>query len=301
MTRVFRHRGAPLGEFCQQCGNIDYDEEQKMEFLDWFIGAVARRAPTSIQIEGIRYLVGTIGVFLLIWVVLGKRLRARKIRKPTPRSRQIRRELAYSALTIFIFMLMGVFVFEGAVNGVFKFYSDVGTYGWGYLAFSIIALALFHDAYFYWTHRLIHHPKLFRFFHVVHHRSHNPTPFTAYSFNPGEAAINFMVIPIFAFLIPVHDIATIIYMWLMIVRNALGHSGYELMSKGWTRHPVLGLSTTITHHDMHHEKITGNYGLYFTWWDRLMGTEHSDYFERFDKAVGAEAPNPSTALPATSS
>lgn len=269
-----------------------------MEFLDWFLDALARRAPTSIRVEGLRYLGGSIGVFLLVWVIFEKRLAPRKIRKPTPRGRQIRRELAYSALTVFIFMLTGVFVFEGAASGIFQFYSDVSDYGWAYLVFSIALLALFHDAYFYWTHRLMHHPKLFRLFHVVHHRSHNPTPFTAYAFNPTEAAIHFMVIPLYALIIPVHDIATLAYMWFMIVRNAVGHCGYELMSKGWTRNPILGLSTTVTHHDMHHEKMTGNYGLYFTWWDRWMGTEHKDYFERFDKAVGARSEATPDARPA---
>lgn len=270
-----------------------------MEFIDWFIGALARRAPISIQIETTRYLVGSVGVFLLIWVALHRPLAARKIRKPTPRAKQIRRELFYSALTVVIFMLMGVFVYEGAAAGVFKFYSDVGEYGWAHLAVSILLLALFHDAYFYWTHRLMHHPKLFRRFHAVHHRSVNPTPFTAYSFNPAEAAVNFMAVPIYCAMVPTHDIATMIYMWFMIFRNALGHSGYELMTRGWTRNPLLNWSTTITHHDMHHERMTGNYGLYFTWWDKWMGTEHADYHERFDKAAGASRKiSSAAALPA---
>ena len=260
-----------------------------MEFFDWFITAVADRAPRSLQIEGIRYLAGAVSVFLVIWVVFHKPLASRKIRKPTPRGRQIRRELIYSATTIFVFMLMGVFVYEGAAAGYFKFYGDVGQYGWGYLIASIIGLAIFHDTYFYWTHRIIHHPKLFKYFHATHHRSHNPTPFTAYSFDPGEAAINFMVIPLFALLVPMHGIATMIYMWFMIMRNALGHCGYELMPKGWSRHPILGQMTTIIHHDMHHEKMTGNYALYFTWWDRWMGTEHKNYHQRFENLVGKPA------------
>lgn len=269
-----------------------------MELLTWFAEAVIRRAPQSFQIEGIRYLTGSIGVFLVVWVLLGRRLAARKIRPHQPKASQIRREFLYSASTIGVFMLMGVFVYEGAAGGLFKFYSDVGQYGWGYLVFSVILLALFHDAYFYWTHRLLHHPKLFRHFHAVHHRSHNPTPFTAYSFDVGEAAVNFMVIPIYCMIVPMHDIATIAYMWLMIVRNALGHCGYELMPKGWTRNPILNVSTTITHHDMHHEKMTGNYGLYFTWWDKWMGTEHEDYEARFDQAVGAESTAKGQPVPA---
>lgn len=263
-----------------------------MEFFDWFFATVARRAPLSIQIETTRYLIGTIGVFLAVWIVFERPLRKRKIRKPTPRKRQIRRELSYSALTVFVFMLMGIFVYEGAAAGWFKFYSDVGSYGWGYLIGSILALAIFHDAYFYWSHRIIHHPLLFRHVHATHHRSHNPTPFTAYSFDPLEAAVNFMVIPLYALLVPVHDIAVMLYMWFMIVRNAAGHCGYELMPRGWTQHPLLDQLTSIIHHDMHHEKMTGNYALYFTWWDRWMGTEHADYKDRFRKITGDAEDHP---------
>ena len=38
---------------------------------------------------------------------------------------------------------------------------------------------------------------------------------------------------------------------------------------------------TTTHHDLHHSAGNYNYGLYFTWWDRMMGTEHPEYKERF--------------------
>ncbi|MEZ0388978.1 MAG: sterol desaturase family protein, partial [Verrucomicrobium sp.] len=31
----------------------------------------------------------------------------------------------------------------------------------------------------------------------------------------------------------------------------------------------------------HHEYYRGNYGLYFNVWDRLMGTNHEKYEERF--------------------
>jgi sterol desaturase/sphingolipid hydroxylase (fatty acid hydroxylase superfamily) len=39
------------------------------------------------------------------------------------------------------------------------------------------------------------------------------------------------------------------------------------------------------HHDIHHAAAQWNYGLYFTWWDRLIGTEHPDYQARFARAT----------------
>lgn len=42
----------------------------------------------------------------------------------------------------------------------------------------------------------------------------------------------------------------------------------------------------VTHHDMHHASGNSNFGLYFTWWDRMMGTEHPQYLA---KATGNPA------------
>jgi sterol desaturase/sphingolipid hydroxylase (fatty acid hydroxylase superfamily) len=35
--------------------------------------------------------------------------------------------------------------------------------------------------------------------------------------------------------------------------------------------------TSSTHHNMHHSKFNGNYGVHFRIWDRLLGTEFKDY------------------------
>jgi sterol desaturase/sphingolipid hydroxylase (fatty acid hydroxylase superfamily) len=41
------------------------------------------------------------------------------------------------------------------------------------------------------------------------------------------------------------------------------------------------MNTSVAH-NMHHRYFKGNYGLYFTIWDRLMGTLRNDYDENFD-------------------
>jgi uncharacterized protein (DUF2147 family) len=54
------------------------------------------------------------------------------------------------------------------------------------------------------------------------------------------------------------------------------------MPPGFTRHWLGRWFTTTVHHDLHHSEGRHNFGLYFTWWDRLMGTEHPDYHARFE-------------------
>ena len=36
----------------------------------------------------------------------------------------------------------------------------------------------------------MHHRRLYRFFHRLHHRSHNPSSWAAYAFAPAESAVH---------------------------------------------------------------------------------------------------------------
>src|SRR5262249_7546610 len=76
--------------------------------------------------------------------------------------------------------------------------------------------------------------------------------------------------------------------------NTLGHSGYELFPSRADGRPLLDFMTTTTHHDLHHAQAGWNYGLYFTWWDRMMGTEHPDYYARFAAATRRPSRSSST-------
>jgi sterol desaturase/sphingolipid hydroxylase (fatty acid hydroxylase superfamily) len=40
---------------------------------------------------------------------------------------------------------------------------------------------------------------------------------------------------------------------------------------------------TSVNHNQHHQYFKGNYGLYFLFWDRMMGTIRKDYDEKFDE------------------
>jgi len=261
-------------------------------FLNGALTSFINNLPIGMRVEGMRYLIGAGGVFLLTWVILGGVLAGRRIRKPLPnkmRNKQMLRELRNSGISILVFIFaysVTNYALEAIFDGpVFKIYSDVAEYGWAYLVFSVALWTFGLDTYFYWTHRFMHHRKFYRFFHMSHHRSHNPTPFTAYSFAPPEAVLVYLFVPIFFSIVPMHDIAFVSAMLIQIIRNGMAHCGYELFPRGWVKHPILGIFTTVTHHDLHHEKGNGNYAFYFTFWDRLMGTEHADYAERFDRAT----------------
>jgi Delta7-sterol 5-desaturase len=217
-----------------------------------------------------------------------------KIQQKFPHAARMRSEILHSALTCAIFagMAFGVYLLRKAGYGAMYF--DISEYGWGYYGFSIGWMIVAHDTYFYWTHRLMHHPRLFRIFHLVHHQSNNPTPFTAFSFHPLEAVVEFGIVPLIALLLPMHPTALLVFtMWSMIF-NVLGHTGFEFSPSGFTRHWLFKWINTPTHHNMHHSRSGYNYSLYFNFWDRVMGTNHPEYDAYFEsvKARKAEPPAP---------
>jgi sterol desaturase/sphingolipid hydroxylase (fatty acid hydroxylase superfamily) len=147
---------------------------------------------------------------------------------------------------------------------------------------------LLHDTYFYWTHRAMHHKKLFRAMHLVHHKSVNPSPWAAYAFHPLEAIVEAGIFAVFLFTIPIHPLHLLVFFFAMIVYNVYGHLGYELYPAGFSKHWLGKWINTSVNHNQHHQHFKGNYGLYFTFWDRLMGTIRADYDQRFEEVTGKQ-------------
>ncbi|MEO9969659.1 MAG: sterol desaturase family protein [Hyphomonadaceae bacterium] len=270
-----------------------------MDFIAQYFSNLASNLLPGIRIEGARYLIGTVGVFLITWVLLRPVLKNRLIRKRPPAkllNRQILRELKNSFITILVFIIAYTFVNLAleSLLGVrpFKQYSDVNAYPIWMIPLSVLLFTIGLDTWFYWSHRFMHLPKFYKFFHIEHHRSHSPTPFTAYSFSPSEAVLVYLFVPVFQLIVPMHFTAFIASMLIQTSRNALAHCGYEVFPRGWTRIPGLNIFTTVTHHDLHHERSHGNYAFYFTFWDKVMGTEDPDYEARFDAVTEKPAIKP---------
>jgi sterol desaturase/sphingolipid hydroxylase (fatty acid hydroxylase superfamily) len=236
----------------------------------------------GISIEtGMRYAFVAGLAWLLGYWLLRKRWAHRKIVPRYPSASDVRREIGYSAMTLLVFGAVGAATVLATMAGATQMYWRIGEYGWGWFVASILIAVVVHDAYFYWTHRLMHHPRLFRWMHREHHLSTNPTPWAAYAFGPLEALVQAGIFPLLAMLMPIHPLAFFAFMLWQITFNVIGHTGYEIYPR-WLMKSWLGkLLNTPTNHAMHHESFRGNYGLYFNIWDRWMGTNHERYEARF--------------------
>lgn len=229
----------------------------------------------------LRHALVAAAAWLLAYVIFKKRWWRRKIIQRDPATGDVRREMKWSVLTAFVYGLVGVTtILIGKTYG-WQMYRKIDSHGWVWFVVSIGIAIIVHDTWFYWTHRLMHHRRLFKLFHRVHHESTNPTPWAAYSFSPLEAATQACIFPLLVFTVPMHPLAFFAFMIWQITFNVIGHTGYEYFPS-WLMKTWLGkLLNTPTNHIQHHEKMRGNYGLYFNVWDRIMGTNHKDYEARF--------------------
>lgn len=231
--------------------------------------------------------------YLLFYVVFRRKWWMKKIQSAFPGSRQIRREILHSVLSILIFMgvFAGVTFLKRA--GFTQVYTRFADHSLWYFLFSVCVLIVWHDTYFYWTHRLLH-IRPFSRFHRLHHRSHNTTPWTSFAFHPVEAVIQGGFVPPILFLMPFHPLAIGIVITWQMAFNVMGHLGYEIFPV-WLHKTWLGRwFNTSTHHNMHHRFANANYGLYFTVWDKLLNTNHARYEETYrqesEKMFGKNIP-----------
>lgn len=244
-------------------------------------------APRISTADALWYLLFAGATWLLFHVALKRILRHRRISDQHNPGSQIRRELLTSLRSLVIFGLVGGFVTFASLSGWTRFYGSIEERGWIWYGVSLVLMIVLHDAYFYWTHRLMHHRRLFKLFHLTHHRSTSPTPWAAYAFSPLEALVQAGIAPLIAFTIPVHPSAFLPFMIWQISFNVLGHCGYEIWPARFLETRFGRFLNTPTHHSLHHEKFRANYGLYFNVWDRLMATNHSTYELRFAQATTA--------------
>jgi sterol desaturase/sphingolipid hydroxylase (fatty acid hydroxylase superfamily) len=233
----------------------------------------------------VRFFLFAGAIFLFFYVWKKRKYWHLKIQQRFPDKKHIYREIRYSFYSVVIFGIVIAQVMWASRNHWTLIYHPIDKYGWPYYFFSIVLMIFVHDAYFYWTHRLLHWKPLYKTVHVVHHRSLNPTPFSAYAFHPVEALVESLIIPIVVFTIPYHVTTLYFFSAYTLLMNIFGHTGYEFFPKGFVRNRFWKWHNTATNHNMHHRFIKCNYGLYFNIWDRLMKTNHPKYEEMFEEVV----------------
>ncbi len=209
-----------------------------------------------------------------LWMRPEEKVRATRLTRFEPTKETIRHEIVMYVISSFIYSLPAAIVMVMWKEGGTAIYTEInGLWGWAYIPISILIYLFANDAYFYWTHRAMHHPKLFPIMHLTHHRSRQPTPWAAFSFHPTEAALEAWLLPVMALFIPIHVGVALFVLMAMTITSVTNHAGWEILPRSWLKGWIGKNIISATHHNMHHTKFQGNYGLHFRLWDKLMGTD----------------------------
>lgn len=217
-----------------------------------------------------RYLLAAGGAWLFFFAWKRNPFTATRRLQPGPfLSADLRRELLASALTALLFGAFFGLVYGGTTPVPLR---AAGASAALEFCLWLGLILLVHDTYFYWSHRLLHHPAVFQRAHALHHRSRNPSPFAALAFHPFEALAQVVWAVPLSLVLPIPSAVWFAFSFVAIFINVLGHCGVEPYPLHWQQHPVLKWLNFSTLHNRHHQDFHGNYGLYSSFWDRVMGT-----------------------------
>jgi len=224
----------------------------------------------------IRYLIFSLAYHVTFFRFLRAKFQHRILHQKKLKRKQYKKEIYWSAISGFIFGGVAILLYELYINNYTAIYTDFSTYPWWYIPISILAFLLLQDTYYYWIHRWMHLPKVYKYFHLVHHKSIHTSVFTSFSFHPLETILQALFFPLVILILPIHLYAFGFVLLFMTLSATVNHAGVEVYPSGkfgkWFQKWVIG----ATHHDKHHTKFNYNYGLYFSFWDRLMKTEFED-------------------------
>ena len=228
----------------------------------------------------LRYVLVSGLFYVLFYVFFRKQFWHRKISTKLRATGQHWREIKWSAITSIIFAFSGVGLVGLWQAGYTQIYVD-DTYSW-WVSVVGLCLALFiHETYYYWLHRWMHRPKIYRWIHKIHHDSIVTSPWTSFSFHPLESILQAIVVPVVVLIIPIHIGAVLLLLTIMTVSATINHLDIEIYPKHFERHWLGKWIIGATHHSLHHAKFIENYGLYFTFWDKWMDTESPEFEELF--------------------
>jgi len=137
-------------------------------------------------------------------------------------------------------------------------------------ALHIAFFLLLDDFLFYWVHRLLHVGVFYRKIHAKHHEHRDVSAVSAAYFHPAEYLLLTLSTLAGPILLGTHVYC--LYAWVILRQwiAAESHCGYYLP---WNPLNRLPFYRGPGFHGLHHEKPGVNFGMFFPYMDRLLGTD----------------------------
>lgn len=123
--------------------------------------------------------------------------------------------------------------------------------------------------HFYWVHRALHIPVVYRNVHHLHHRNVSIGPWSGLSMHPIEHLIYLSLLLMFL-VVPAHPVHLLFMGYWLALATATSHAGFENLVVGGKAILKIG----SFHHQLHHRYFECNYGSAEMPWDNWFGSYH---------------------------
>ncbi len=220
----------------------------------------------------IRYFVVAGGTFWLFYSSsnLNFIVQNKKLKQPSRQS--IEKDIILSVITTLALSICASSIMTVYNSGATRLYSSIDDYGIAYLIVSFLGVILLQDTCYYFIHRAFHHHSLYKWLHSGHHKSKDPTPWTSFAMDFPEALIQGLFMIAVVCIIPLHFYILVLLLITMTIWALVNHLGFELFPN-FPNHWLGRWFISSDHHSLHHRQHTRHFGLYFTFWDWLLGTD----------------------------
>lgn len=138
-----------------------------------------------------------------------------------------------------------------------------------YCVAMLLLVPVWRDIHFYFVHRLIHWPPLYRAVHKLHHNNVNPGPWSGLAMHPVEHFLYFSCVLIH-WVMPSHPLHAIFNLAHAALAPAPGHVGFDKLVVGKAK----VIETDSYDHYLHHKHFECNYADGVIPLDKWFGTFH---------------------------
>lgn len=204
-------------------------------------------------------------MLLLVWAFRSERFQAHRL-SPMPPLKVSRAAHIGNLLTSSTLSLIIVF---GSTYLLFDVVLHQRATAWGTILLQAAGILTVYDFAYYGLHRGMHHKKLMRWIHGVHHRARNPSAIESFYLHPAELVAGLFLLMASTWLIgPVHIHAFLVAFFIYSSLNILVHSGLV-----FGRLLLAPIDLLARKHHVHHNKDFGkNYASLTPLPDLLFGT-----------------------------
>ncbi|MGI9461897.1 MAG: sterol desaturase family protein [Alphaproteobacteria bacterium] len=132
----------------------------------------------------------------------------------------------------------------------------------------LLMLVPFESFHFYFVHRLLHWPPVYRLVHHLHHRNIRTGPWSGISMHPIEHLIYFQGFMLFL-VVPAHPIHMLFFMHYLCLGSMVSHTDIQDLRIG-----KFTIRLGAFFHHLHHRYFNCNYGVEPFPCDAIFGTFH---------------------------